>query len=176
MQVQSGVEYIPSTRREVWGKIILAVLILGSVAAVCSRFPTQHGSGWYHQLQQPLFAPPYWLPFVMWSLVYVLIGWSLGLIWHVAVKSRDPAVKKRAKKGVILFLIHLVFNLIFPVILIGMQRPVVALADITILIVWIIILIGYFRPINRTASLLLVPYLVWILYAASLNLAIIILN
>jgi len=176
MQIQAGLGFIPSNRKEVLGKIILSVLILGTVAALCSRFPAQFGSGWYHQLRQPPFAPPYWLPFVMWTLVYILMGWSFGLIWHVAGKSKDPMVRKKARTGIFLFGVHLLFNLIFPIILIGLQRPRIAFVDMLILIVLIGILIRYFYPLNRTAAYLLIPYLLWILYAAALNLSIIILN
>ena len=176
MQIQAGEQYIPSSKKEVYGKIIISVVVLGVVAAFCSRYPAQTGSGWYHQLRQPSFAPPYWLPFVMWTVVYILMGWSFGLIWHIARKSSQPGVRQKARKGILLFVVHLVFNLIFPVLLIGMQRPRVALADMTILIVLIVILIPRFYPLSRTASCLLIPYLLWILYAAALNVSIVVLN
>src|SRR5699024_8805546 len=115
-------------------------------------------------------------PFVMWPLVYVLMGCSFGILWHYAVKSRQPQMVKLAQKGIVLFIIHLVFNLVFPVIFIGFHLPVVAFIDILILIAFILTLIWFFKRINRTAAYLLIPYLFWIIYAAALNGAILVLN
>src|SRR5699024_10398093 len=117
-----------------WWKIVLSIVVLSSIAAVCSRFPAEHGSGWYHQLEQPFFAPAYWMPFVMWTLVYILMGAAVGLLWQQHVKSKDQAVAKRAKKGLQLFGVHLIFNLICPIILIGFRMPVVAFIDMLILL------------------------------------------
>lgn len=176
MRIQAGPGWLISSRKEIRRKIISAIIILGLLAAIFSRFPAQSGSGWYHQLRQPFFAPPYWLPFVMWTLVYILMGSSLGLIWHIAQKSTNAIIRKKAKTGIGLFVIHLLFNLMFPILLIGLQRPRIALADMIILILLIGAMIRYFYSINRTASHLLIPYLIWILYAAALNISIIILN
>ncbi len=168
---------VPSfSTRKAWWKMIVSIIVLGGVGFVCSRYPTQHGSSWYHQLNQPFFAPPYWLPFVMWTLVYILMGCAIGIIWHYAAKNPVEQTVKLAKKAIVLFVIHLVFNLIFPILLIGFEAPVVALVDILILIIFIGILIKKFLPINKIASRLLIPYLIWIFYATALNVAIIVLN
>lgn len=164
------------SKKKAWWKMVTATVILGTLAYIFSRYPSQLGEGWYHQLQQPFFAPPYWLPFVMWSIVYILMGCSIGIIWHYAAKSPSPKTVNRAKKGIVLFGIHLLFNLIFPVILIGFHLPIIAFLDILLLIIFIIVLIWHFNPINRSAAYLLLPYLIWIIYASALNLAIIILN
>lgn len=164
------------SKKNAWWKMLISIFVLGGVSYLCSRYPSQHGGEWYHQLKQPFFAPPYWLPFVMWSLVYILIGCSVGIIWHYAVKSRQSQLVKLAKKGIVLFIIHLIFNLIFPILLIGFHWPIVALIDILILIVFILILIKHFKRINLTAAYLLTPYLIWIIYATALDAAIIILN
>lgn len=176
MKIQAGQDWLISSRKKVWTKIILAIFTLGLLAAIFSRYPAQSGSGWYHQLRQPVFAPPYWLPFIMWTIVYILMGSSLALIWHVAKEGVNFDIRKKAKIGIGLFAAHLLFNLIFPILLIGLQRPRVALIDMIILIIFIGILIWYYYPINRIASFLLIPYLIWIFYAAALNISIIVLN
>ncbi len=160
----------------VWWKMIVSIFILGVVGFIFSRYPTEHGSGWYHQLRQPAFAPPYWLPFVMWTFVYILMGCSVGIIWQYAAKSSDIRILKRAKSGIVLFIVHLIFNLLFPLILIGFQLPLVSLIDILILMVFIVVLIWRFHRISPIASYLLVPYLIWVIYATMLNVSIIVLN
>src|SRR5690625_5237940 len=99
MRIQAGPGWLISSRKEIRRKIISAIIIIGLLAAIFSRFPAQSGSGWYHQLRQPFFAPPYWLPFVMWTLVYILMGSSLGLIWHIAQKSTNAIIRKKAKRS-----------------------------------------------------------------------------
>lgn len=160
----------------IWLKMIISIIVLTGIGFVFSKYPTEFGEEWYHQLTQPSFAPPYWLPFVMWSLVYMLMGCSAGIIWQVAVKSSSSVTTKFAKQGIILFILHLTFNLFFPVLLIGLHLPKIALADMIILIIFIGILIRHFFYLNRLASYLLIPYLIWIIYAAILNISIIVLN
>lgn len=176
METQVAYDKEPVSKRGVWWRMIASIIILGGAGFLFSRYPAQHGEGWYHQLRQPVFAPPYWLPFVMWSLVYILMGCSVGIVWHRAVKSSSPQTVKLAKQGIILFIIHLGFNLIFPIILIGFRLPLISLIDILILIIFILLLIRKFYPVSRTASFLLIPYLLWIIYATMLNVALLVLN
>lgn len=164
------------SKNDTWWKILISIFVLGIAGFLFSRYPTAHGGGWYHQLKQPDFAPPYWLPFVMWSVVYILMGSSVGIIWHHAVNKSNPLIVKSSRKGIFLFIIHLIFNLIFPLILIGYHLPVISLIDISILVLLIIALIWKFHPISKTAAWLLMPYLVWIIYATLLNAAILVLN
>ncbi len=163
-------------KKEALGKMLLSTIILAGLAFLCSHYPAETGGGWYHQLKQPVFAPPYWLPFAMWTLVYILMGCSAGILWHNAAQNKDTQLASRAKKGLVLFAIHLIFNLIFPVILIGFHKPVIGMIDLLILLGFIGYMIRYFQPINRLAARLLIPYFIWIVYAGALNAAIIVLN
>lgn len=164
------------SKGKLWLRILISIGFLGGLAWLVSLFPAETGSSWYHDLKQPAFAPPYWLPFVMWTLVYVLLGTALGILWNQAETAKDQNLILKTVKGIFFFGIHLLFNLIFPIILIGLEMPVLSLIDILILIALIVALIFYLHPVNKTASLLLVPYLIWIIYAASLNVAILVLN
>ena len=164
------------SRKDIWWKMIVSIAILGLLGFIFSRYPAENGDGWYHQLELPYFAPPYWLPFVMWTLVYILMGCSVGIVWHHAVKSTGVRTLKLAKTRLVLFSIHLVFNLLFPLFLIGFHLPVISLIDIVILLLFIAVLIRYFYRIHPTASYLLLPYFFWILYATILNISIIVLN
>lgn len=176
MKTRENQQHLTKFGKGVWWKMVVSIFILGVVGFLFSRYPAQHGGGWYHQLRQPAFAPPYWLPFVMWTLVYILMGCSIGMVWHYALKSSNSRAIKISRQGIILFIIHLVFNLSFPIILIGFHLPVISLIDIIVLVLFILILIRIFYRINRVASFLLIPYLLWIIYAAMLNVAILVLN
>ncbi len=164
------------SKQGLWWKILISIVVLTTVAVVCSRFPAEYGSGWYHQLKQPFFAPAYWMPFVLWTVVYILMGWTVGLLWQQNLKTTNPIDAIRAKNGLKLFGVHLIFNLSCPIILIGFQMPVLAFIDMLILLALIGVMIYRFSRFNRLASRLMIPYLIWIVYAAALNLAIIVLN
>lgn len=164
------------SRKDIWKKIFISVSVLGLVSMLFSRFPAKSGDGWYHSLNQPAFAPAYWMPFVMWTLVYILIGISFAIVWDNFEKATTASDKDLARSGMLLFGAHMIFNWINPLLLIGLQWPKLALADMVILIGFIIALIFHFRKINKLATQLLIPYFIWILYAASLLVAIIVLN
>lgn len=166
----------PLPKQGLWWRIIVSIAGLAVLAAIFSMYPTEHGNTWYHQLNQPFFAPAYWMPFVAWPLVYILMGSALGIMWQRHAKSPDPMERMYAKNGIVLFGIHLIFNLIFPFLLIGLQMPILSLVDICVLICFIFILVRFFKHVDHTASRLLIPYLLWIIYAASLNAAILVLN
>lgn len=171
-------EYKPGvfSREGIWRKIFISVTVLGLVSMLFSRFPAKSGDGWYHSLNQPTFAPAYWMPFVMWTLVYILIGISFAIVWDKFEKAPTVAEKDIARTGILLFGAHMVFNWINPLLLIGLHWPKLALIDMLILIGFIIALIFHFRKIDKVATQMLIPYFIWILYAASLLVAIIVLN
>ena len=131
---------------------------------------------WYKTLNQPFFAPPRWLPWVMWMIVYILMGGAIGIIWQIKAINRYPIITKFAKRGIIVFVLHFIFVFIYPTFLFGLHMPGLALADLIIILAFIVILIRHFFRLDRVAAYLLIPYFIWGLYAAALNIAIIILN
>ena len=176
IQLQAGEDKIVTSKNDVWKKIIITILLIAAVGSALSRFPSNDGIGWYHSLKQPFFAPAYWMPFVIWPIVYILMGSAAGIIWHIHSKTHNAIVKKKAKISLWIFAVHLVFNLLCPILLISLEAPKIALIDILILNIFIAILIFQFKKINQTASRLLIPYFIWIIYATALNIAIVALN
>lgn len=144
--------------------ICLGVGFLGSVFTV-SAIPT-----WYATLSKPFFSPPNWIFGPVWTLLYILMGYSLYLI----VTSDKAQVTRN--KAITIFGVQLFLNFIWSIIFFGMQNPTLAFIDIIALWVSIVLTIQAFSKINKTASLLLYPYLAWVSFATILNLAIVLLN
>lgn len=145
-------------------KIVIAVIIClaigyGSGLATQSSITT-----WYPTLNKPFFNPPNWLFAPVWTLLYVMMGVSAGLVW-----SKMESVPVLVKKALWVFAIQLILNALWSFLFFGMCNPF--LAFIEILLLWLMILetIKLFKPIDPLASKLLIPYLLWVSFATLLN-------
>lgn len=153
-----------------FSKLILSIIgceligILGSIFTF-SSIPT-----WYATLNKPSFSPPNWIFGPVWTLLYFLMGVSFYLIFKQGLN------KKKVKIALKYFFIQLTLNFIWSPIFFGLKLPLLALFVIIAMWFSIIITINKFFPISKTASYLLVPYLLWVSFATILNTAIVYLN
>lgn len=124
---------------------------------------------WYAGLAKPWFNPPNWLFGPAWTLLYLLMGISFGLVWNTETdKNKDQAYSA--------FYIQLVLNFLWSGIFFGLRQPFLAFLEMLILGVFVAVCLKEFERINKTAGYLMIPYLAWISFAALLNLTIVILN
>lgn len=150
--------------------IIASVLICLAVGAL-SGIPTSGAvPGWYATLNKPAFNPPDWIFGPVWSLLYILMGIAAGLIWSRGIQEKE------VKGALAIFILQLLLNGLWSLIFFGLHSPLFALFDIMILWVFILLCMIRFLRIRRTAAYLLVPYQLWVSFAAVLNLFILILN
>lgn len=141
-------------------KKLLVALILPQLAGLIGSWFTLPAIGsWYAQLAKPELSPPNWLFGPVWTILYLMMGLAWYLVWRRNGPSR-------------LFLIHLACNSLWSILFFGLRRPDWAYAGILLLWVLIVALIRQFYGFNRLASWLLVPYLLWVSFAAYLNLMI----
>jgi benzodiazapine receptor len=91
------------------------------------------------------------------------MGLALYLVWtrHVGGMRRVWWMR--------LFLVHLVLNAAWSILFFGQQMLAGALVDIAILWLFIVVLIGLAATFEKRAAALLVPYLLWVSFAAALN-------
>ena len=118
---------------------------------------------WYPTLIKPVFNPPSWIFAPVWSLLYIMMGLSAGLFWTAG------ADEQTTKKGLSFFTIQLGLNALWSYIFFGLHNPFLALTEIILL--WLLIFETYtiFKKANKTAGLLLLPYLAWVSFATILN-------
>ena len=147
-------------------QLIISILICQSAGLIGSFFTTPAIPSWYATLQKPSFNPPSWIFGPVWLTLYTLMGIALFLVWQKRGEHR------LAKPAIILFLVHLVLNAIWSILFFGLQNPLLALIDIIILWLMIITLTYQFWQIRKSAAYLLLPYLLWVSFAAVLNFAI----
>lgn len=125
--------------------------------------------GWYQNINKPFFTPPGWLFAPVWTLLYIFMGVSLYL---VLIKA-NPLPKA---KFLLIFCLQLALNLLWSILFFGFTSPLLALIEIIILWYAILVLLNLAYKINRLSFIILLPYLLWVSFAAILNAAIVYLN
>ena len=143
---------------------ILAVEIVGASGAV---FTTSGLASWYGTLQQPALAPPNWVFAPVWTTLFALLGVAVWLVWRQVDAS--PPTGRQARLALWIFVVHFAVNLAWSAAFFGAQSVVLGLATIAVLWVLIVLTMWAFDRVDRRAALLLVPYLLWVSFAAYLN-------
>lgn len=123
---------------------------------------------WYPTLVHPSWTPPNWVFGPVWTILYVLMGTSAFLV------SRSRRVGKYL--ALWLFIAHLFVNAFWTIAFFGMHELLLAVIVIIILLGLIVALMRMYWQHSRTATYLMVPYLLWVLYATSLSLGFLVLN
>ncbi len=151
-----------STRKQIlglvyWLVLSLAVANLGALASVQAQ-------SFYGQLIQPTWAPPAWLFGPVWSLLYAMMAVAAWLVWREgAWRQRRPALT--------LFLVQLGFNALWSWLFFAWHLGAWAFADIVALWLLIVSTVLCFWRVRPLAGALLIPYLLWVSFAALLNYA-----
>ena len=126
-------------------------------------------NNWYKSLNKAPWTPPSYVFGIVWPILYVLMGISFLLVWKN--KKCFPYCSPLTY-----FLIQLGFNLIWTTLFFVMKKPLLALLDICLIIYFAIKTYNRFIKIDRLAAYLLVPYLLWLLLAFSMNFYIVLMN
>lgn len=151
-------------------KLVCSLFICEAAGIIGSFFTVSAIPVWYKTLNKPDFSPPNWVFGPVWTVLYLLMGISLYLVWQKGVKNKKP------KGALTLFWVQLALNALWPVVFFGGRSPLGGLVIIGLLLAFILITIARFLPISKTAAMLLMPYLAWVSFATLLNFYIVKLN
>jgi translocator protein len=139
---------------------VVAIELLGGLSGWLSN--SGYGNGWFDTLQKPSFMPPGWTFGVVWPILYALLGIALAMI------LAEPA-SPRKQAALTFFFIQLVLNFAWsPIFFAGHD---IVLANIVIFVMAVVTAVAarLFLKLRKTAGLLMVPYLAWLVFAATLN-------
>lgn len=150
--------------------LLFSVGVCFLAAAVGSVFTTGAIDTWYATLNKPFFNPPNWLFGPVWTLLYLMMGISLYLVWTTKID------KEKKRQAITFFFIQLGLNVLWSILFFGLKSPSVALLGIIFLWISICLTIKKFLKASKLAGWLLVPYLAWVSFATVLNLSILLLN
>lgn len=124
---------------------------------------------WYPTLAKPTWTPPGWLFGPIWTILYLMIAFS-GWLLYEAPPSRERT------QALSLYGIQLALNFIWSFLFFSLKSPLIGLTDILLLCAFVILTIFTAWSVRPLAAILLVPYLLWVLFATSLNAGIWLLN
>ena len=144
-------------------KLVLSIIICQLAGFIGSLFTRPAIPMWYAILNRPSFTPPSSLFTPVWTILFLLMGISLFLIW----RRGEPA--RQIKIAILFFSIQLVLNILWSFLFFGLKSPFAGLIEIVILWIAISLTIVSFYRISKTAALLLVPYILWVSFAIVLN-------
>ena len=151
-----------SKKFKIYAKSILIPIILGGIVGfIISKFMD------YNTLEKPFLAPPGILFPIVWSILYVLMGISYGILDSNSLVDNNINL---------IYYLQLFVNLLWPIAFFVLKWRLFAFIWILLLAVLIVVMIVKFYGKNRIAGLLQIPYLLWTLFATYLNLFIYLLN
>ncbi len=148
-----------------WFSLIFWVGICILVQVIASLLTFVSVNNWYTTLEKPSWTPPGWMFGPVWTFLYTCMGVAAWLVWR-----RRQSVK--IKPALIVFGIQLLLNGLWPGLFFTLKNIEAALIEIILLWISILITMILFWKIHRMAGGILVPYLIWVSYAASLNFSI----
>ncbi|MDZ7804860.1 TspO/MBR family protein [Thiohalophilus sp.] len=151
---------VGSAPRQIVG--LVAWLLVTLLAAGLGAMASIEAGPFYLQLQRPSWAPPGSVFSPVWTTLFLLMAIAAWLVWRVRGFAG-------ARIALLLYLVQLVFNVLWSWLFFGWHRGGWAFVDVMFLWGLILATLIAFWHIRRLASLLLVPYLLWVGFAIALN-------
>ena len=147
--------------------LAISILIALGVGGL-SGFLTMGNMDIYRNINKPPLSPPPIVFPIVWTILFILMGISAYLIYesNSNLKGKELAI----------YGLQLVVNFFWPIIFFNGQKFLLAFVWLLLLVALIIETILIFKDINKKASLLLIPYLLWSIFATYLNLGVYLLN
>ena len=174
-QEQRDLQRVGHPKRH-WRALPVALIIpfvaatIGSVATSRSLF------GWYRRLRKPTWNPPDWVFGPVWTVLFTAMGVASWLVWRRGQLSAEEetaqdqrAIHTEVQGALTFYGIQLVLNTLWSVIFFGLRRLDLALIEIVPFWTTLLVTVVRFYRIHPTAGLLLVPYQLWVTFAALLN-------
>ena len=141
---------------------LIGWLVLSFAASAVGAFASIQAQSFYGQLVQPAWAPPPTVFGPVWTLLYTLMAIAAWLVWRVGgFRNHRLALS--------FFLVQLAFNALWSWLFFAWHRGALAFADIVLLWILIVATLLSFWRVRPLAGALLVPYLLWVSFAAALN-------
>lgn len=147
---------------KIYAKSILIPVLIGGIVGLIISSAID-----YNSLQKPFLAPPSIVFPIVWTILYILMGISYGIL-----KSKSLTDKKID----LIYYIQLAVNAAWSIIFFLLKWRLFAFIWILLLDILVILMIIKFYKKDKIAGLLQIPYILWTLFASYLNLAIYILN
>ena len=145
----------------IFGFVTFSASFIGSIATITSKEP------WYSSLNKSGLNPPDWVFAPVWTTLYLFMSIAIWSAWHKNYKDLNI---------IYIYLMHLFFNTTWSIVFFVFHNIFAALINLIIIIGFIIILMIKYKKISNLSFILMIPYLLWCIYALTLNTSLYILN
>ena len=141
--------------------IIIPILVCFLVGLSASYFQADAIKNWYPTLIKPTVTPPNIVFPIAWSIIYVCMGLSIGLLINSTIERRRFFIKA--------FIFQLFFNFTWSISFFYIQNPLIGFINILLLDIFVINYTLKSYQVNKASSILFIPYVIWLLFATYLN-------
>jgi translocator protein len=125
---------------------------------------------WYSELIKPSWSPPAWIFGPVWTVLYILIAISFGVVFYKIISSKIPRIVALP------FLLNLVFNFSFTPLQFRLRNNILAAIDVMLVLVTLVWAMIAIRRHIRWVACAQIPYLIWVSFATVLQLTVTYLN
>ena len=147
-------------------KFLVSIIACFAAGGIGTLFTFKAIPTWYAGLKKPPYTPPNWVFGPVWTILYVLMGISVFLVWQKGLTTSGVTL------AFILFWVQLVINALWSIIFFGIKSK--GGGVITIIVLWFLILATMVAsfPVSNWAGVILIPYIVWVSIASYLNIGV----
>ena len=154
-------------------KSLIFILLITFLSSFIAGFITQLNiDPWYQSLNKLSFSPPNWIFGPVWTVLYAFMSIAIWVVYEKSKKS-DLIFSKKILRY---YFYHLALNLSWSFIFFYFHLIFFAFVNILVLIIMIILLMNLYFPRSKVSFILMVPYLLWVTFAAVLNLGLYLVN
>ena len=152
-------------------KIFIAcLLIVFSVAFIGSLFTSGNSDSQWYDSVKPNVTPPSIVFPIVWNILFFLIALSLYFSLTKIRRIKNKTKRKKQKKRILsVFGINFILNILWSLVFFELKLTQLAFFELILLLISIVLMITTTRKISKTASYLLIPYLIWVAFAGILN-------
>lgn len=147
----------------------ISILVAQAAGILGALFTTTGVGSWYQGLVKPSWNPPNWIFGPVWTTLYTLMGIAAFLVW------KTPASLIRTQ-ALYLYAAQLILNIIWSFAFFGLESPNMGVYIILPLLILIVLTTMRFFALSKVAGGLMIPYILWVSFAAWLNVTIMRLN
>ena len=140
---------------------VAAFVAIGSVIGLTTNTPDTM-AGWYAGLGKSSLTPPGWVFGVVWTILYALLGMSAARLW---ARRKDSAYRPAIR----LFSAQMVLNWGWSFVFFTLHQITLAVIWIAAILVLVILCLRSLCPRDRTTAILMLPYVLWLVFATYLS-------
>ena len=145
-----------------WKVLLICLAIVYFVAFLGSLFTSSAVDTEWYQSIKPAITPPNWIFPVVWNVLFFLIAVSLYLAWTSSNKNQKSKIT-------LVFIVNFILNILWSVLYFGAKSPISAFFEIILLWISILLMLIVTYKVDKKSCYLLIPYLLWVSFAAVLN-------